>query len=385
MKAPWFKFRRQAETAVQPAQMRSTAPSHPFGALSDYVPLGRAEISLFRAIREAIPLVDAALLKIIRLTGGVSAVCADKGEEAALNAFLQHVPTGRGQWGVQSFLDAYLDSLLTCGQAVGEMVAGVRSGQLEALLCGDVSSIELHEGDSPLSLHIAQRDADGQLRVLPRQELLLFTPYNPQPDHPYGVSILQGMPFLADILLKIYQSIGLNWERVGNARFAVVCKPGSAADGMLAADRAAQIAGAWTDAMQPSSPGRVRDFVAVGDVDIRVIGADNQMLDSQVPVRQMLEQLIARTGIPPFMLGLNWSSTERMSSQQADLMTSELTALRRTVTPVLTRVCHLWQALEGRPQTARIEWEIINLQDEVEEARAALYHAQAEKLKGAEL
>jgi hypothetical protein len=80
-----------------------------------------------------------------------------------------------------------------------------------------------------------------------------------------------------------------------------------------------------------------RDFVAVGDVDIRVIGADNQILDSEVPVRQILEQLIARTGIPPFMLGLNWSTTERMSSQQADMMTSELTAIRRTLTPVRRR------------------------------------------------
>lgn len=49
--------------------------------------------------------------------------------------------------------------------------------------------------------------------------------------------------------------------------------------------------------------------------------------DSQVPVRQILEQLVARTGIPPFLLGLSWSSTERMSAQQADLMTSEITAL----------------------------------------------------------
>ena len=30
-------------------------------------------------------------------------------------------------------------------------------------------------------------------------------------------------------------------------------------------------------------------FVAVGDVDVKVIGADNQMIDTQVPVRQMLE------------------------------------------------------------------------------------------------
>ena len=89
--------------------------------------------------------------------------------------------------------------------------------------------------------------------------------------------------------------------------------------------------------MQAGRQGAVRDFVAVGDVDIKVIGADSQVLDSEVPVRQILEQLIARTGIPPFLLGLSWSSTERMSAQQADLLTSEITAIRRSLEPAVRR------------------------------------------------
>ena len=39
--------------------------------------------------------------------------------------------------------------------------------------------------------------------------------------------------------------------------------------------------------------GDISDFVAVGNVKIQTIGADNQILDSEVPVRQMLEQIIA--------------------------------------------------------------------------------------------
>ncbi len=86
----------------------------------------------------------------------------------------------------------------------------------------------------------------------------------------------------------------------------------------------------------------MRDFVAAGNVDIKVIGADNQVLDSEVPVRQILEQLIARTGIPPFMLGLNWSSTERMSSQQADMLTTEMDAIRHADAGGGKKVCRMW-------------------------------------------
>lgn len=72
--------------------------------------------------------------------------------------------------------------------------------------------------------------------------------------------------------------------------------------------------------MRDSQSGVVRDFVAVGDVSVKVIGADGPVLDAAVPVRQLLEQLVAKTGLPPFLLGLSWSSTERMSAQQADLL-----------------------------------------------------------------
>jgi hypothetical protein len=188
------------------------------------------------------------------------------------------------------------------------------------------------------------------------------------------------MPFLAGILLKIFQATGQNWERAGNLRFAVVCKP-EEGEGAFAQERCRQIAGEWSSAMQAGRAGTVRDFVAVGDVDIKVIGADSPVLDSQVPVRQILEQLVARTGIPPFMLGLNWSSTERMSAQQADLLTSEITAIRRSVEPALCRFAELWLRLHGYDDRVELAWEDINLQDIVEEAKAELYRAQARQLQ----
>ena len=132
--------------------------------------------------------------------------------------------------------------------------------------------------------------------------------------------------------------------------------------------------------MQSGKNGSVRDFVAVGDVEIKVIGADSQVLDSEVPVRQILEQLISRTGIPPFMLGLNWSSTERMSAQQADLMISELSAIRRCINPVIEKLCDLWLRMHGYDCKFEVHWDEINLQDEVEESKAKLYAAQAEQV-----
>ena len=133
--------------------------------------------------------------------------------------------------------------------------------------------------------------------------------------------------------------------------------------------------------MEDAKSGTVRDFVAVGDVEIKVIGSEAQILDSQVPVRQILEQLVAKTGLPPFLLGLNWSTTERMSTQQADILTSELWALRRTVEPALRKICKTYLALEGLDDRVEILWNDISLQDITEEAKAELYKAQAAKYR----
>ena len=372
----WKQKRREPPAAV--VQVRR-GEGQPFGVLDRYVPLRGGEIALYRAIREGVPILDAAIWKLVRLCGGVGVRCADPKARQGLEAFFRTVDTGWGQRGIQSFLDRYLDDLFTCGHGLGEIVLTPDGTEIAALLCADPEQVEVKIGDSPLDFTLC-RAGLGEERALPYQELLLFTPFQPTGDAPCGVSLLRSMPFLAGILLKIFQATGQNWERAGNLRFAVVCKPGEGEEA-FAQERCGLLAREWSAAMQAGREGSVRDFVAVGDVDIKVIGADGPILDSQAPVRQILEQLVARTGIPPFMLGLSWSSTERMSAQQADMLTTEITAIRRAVEPALCRTAELWLRLHGFDGRAEIVWEDINLQDMVEEARAELYWAQAEKLR----
>ena len=123
------------------------------------------------------------------------------------------------------------------------------------------------------------------------------------------------------------------------------------------------------------------DFVAVGDIDIKVIGAENQLFDTNVPVRQLLEQIMAKLSIPPFLLGLNWSSTERMSAQQADILTSELEYYRRLLTPVICDIGNAFLCSAGIDAQCSVEWENINLQDESALADARLKNAQAMEIE----
>ena len=373
-----MKKNRKDKGPVAVCQLRN-GNRHPFGALQNFVPLGTGEEEIYRQMREAIPVLDAAVGKLVRLSGGFVVECRSKVAQQRLEQFLKTMPCGYGQVGIDSFLSCYVDSLLTYGRAVGEIVVG--GDRVRGLCWGDVTALQVCQGESPMEVVLWGPDSQGLMRPLPYQHLLVFTALKPEPKHPYGVSIFRGMPFLAEILMKIYAAVGSNWERAGNVRYSVICKNGDTLDPAVAQERSNQVAREWAKAMEDSKNGTVRDFVAMGDVQISVIGGDAPILDSQVPVRQMLEQMVAKTGLPPFLLGLNWSTTERMSTQQADILTSEIWALRRCVEPALEKICRTFLAYEGLDDQVTILWNDISLQDITQEARAELYKAQAEKAR----
>lgn len=368
------KTQTEKPQKITAAVQTARGGGHPFGVIDRHRPLTRPEFAVYDAIREAVPIVDAAIGKIIRLIGGFTVKCGDKEAENELSEFLKTVPTGICTCGIQSFLGSMLDSMLMYGTAVGEMVISDKTGRLQGLYNAPLDGLEIKRGDSPFCYSVAVRDG-GKSVTLRHPERVILCAAGATSTHPEDRSLLDGLPFVTSVLLKIYDSIGNNFERVGNLRYAVTYKPGDGLESAYGSDRAAEIAREWSSAM--SGKDGVRDFVAVGDVDIKVIGADNQVLDSEIPVRQMLEQIIAKTGIPPFMLGLSWSSTERMSSEQSDMLTSELEYYRRLLDPVVERICKAWLRGEGYTCEPSVVWDDITLKDEVELAKARLYRAQA--------
>lgn len=98
---------------------------------------------------------------------------------------------GHAQVGFNAFLDKYLDSLLTNGRAVGEIVPDAEGREIAAVLCHRVEQLALREGETALDVRFCGYDAAGRLRELPRQELVLFTPLLPESENPYGVSLLR--------------------------------------------------------------------------------------------------------------------------------------------------------------------------------------------------
>lgn len=333
------------------------------------------EKELFDKLRYTVPIIDAAIMKIIRLTGGFRLISSDERCQDGLDIFCSAVPVGLKGKSLNCFADTFLDSLITYGSAVGEIVTDSEQHEIAGLWNGDTSSVIISSGSNPFDRRYSVRCADGTLKRISHPERILYASLTG------GHSVLRGLPALSGILMRIYQCIGQNFDRAGNVRYAVTYKPADSGDFAYSKERAMQIAKEWSDGMNSAKYGQVKDFIAVGDVDIKVIGAENQLFDTNVPVRQLMEQIVSKLSIPPFLLGLSWSSTERMSSQQADILTSELEYYRRLISPVLCEIGNAYLCSVGSPAVCTIEWDNINLQDETELAEARLKNAQAAEIE----
>ena len=67
---------------------------------------------------------------------------------------------------------------------MGEIVPDAEGREIAAVLCADVSQVEVREGDNPLEFCLCGVDGGGRSVPLEYQDLLLFTPLNPEAGHP---------------------------------------------------------------------------------------------------------------------------------------------------------------------------------------------------------
>lgn len=373
MKLGFKKRAKQSESVVQTVPRTKESNALMF---SPFERQTRAERELYSSLREAVPIIDAAIGKIVRLLGNFKVTVHDNSAQSIVDDFIKNVTISGSSRGLYGFICTYIDELLTYGEAVGEMVLSNDGEQISALYNASLDDVQIVPCKSPLKLLVCKSDC-GDITPVKNQELVFTTLLNPKAGTACGTSVLKSLPFVSSILLRIFGSIKTNWERVGDVRFAVTYKPeqnGAA----LTQEGAKLIADEWKKAMRSDS---VCDFVSVGDISVKVIGAENQMPDCDIPIKHIMEQILAKLGIPPFMLGISWSSTERMSEQQADILTSELEYYRKVLNPVISKIIGTQLRLCGFNCGFDIEWNNINLQDSVELSQARFNNARAMQIE----
>jgi len=369
----------------------------------------------YEALREALGILDGAINRMVTMDG----VMAVEGGNDKLTQLIERelfgaMPVGDLQSGLQAFYAAQGNELYEQGFTVGEMVFDRRGRELIGLRVADSKGVLFHRDTDtgqlqtwylpPMPSVTGRRDGTDAVETVLRNNgrqlnasvlqgkgytqidpaRLVYGAFNPENDQPYGVSLMRSIEFVGQILLKMHNATGQAWDRFGDPVFHVNYKTKNRAlkDGALDTRRK-QLADNLQAALIAKRNGNSADFTtAVGaddDISVTVIGADGQALEIEMPARQMQEQVLAKIGLPAWMMGIGGGTAERMADNQAEVVLQESKTRFEARSPGLNRLTETW--LRGRGLTWRPgDWKLVqnlpNLRDELKRAQAAFLNAQ---------
>jgi hypothetical protein len=194
-------------------------------------------------------------------------------------------------------------------------------------------------------------------------------------------------------------SIGNVWERFGDPIYHVNYKTTRRdVGGDTIESRRKKIEADFTAAIASKRHGKSADFVTAvntdASIEVKVIGADNQVLQMDVPARHLLEQIVSKTNLPAWMLGIYWSTTERMAPLEVEAALQDAKIRQLAMTPEFIRLFSMFLKVRGRtwktvttdpekPGDWGFVFETPNLRDLVAQAQARFLNAQADMMGSA--
>lgn len=372
----------------------------------------RTSPTLLESLREAVPVLDGGINRLVTLDGIVDVEGANAKLVDEIRDWMESVPVNDVECGFQAFYASMGDEHYEQGVGVGEFVYAANGRDVVGLRVADSKGIKFVRDADRLRIFYrapglradTRTDGLGSVEALLRGGVtssvtagllqlgyveldpaqLVLAVHQPEADNPYGTSILRSVPFVAQILLKMQNATGRAWERFGDPPFHIGYKTKNRKiDSAEALRRATTIASNLATAMMGKARGNSVDLAtgagADDEVSIDVIGANGIALSIQEPGRHMLEQVVAAFGLPAWMLGITWSQASGIGEQQSVVTLQEAKTRFARREPGLRRPIEAMLRARGRTWK-RGDWKLVqhlpNLQDEQRRAQAEFLRAQ---------
>jgi len=414
----WFPARKSNDIGSS-ALVRANMAMGPWQqALGMFIP---REVNpwFLEALRSSLGVLDGAINRLVTVDGIIDVEGGnDKLVQLIQRELIASIPVGDFGAGLQAFFAATGGEQYEQGFSVGEMVFDRRGREMIGLRVADSKGVLFHRDlDTgqmqtwylpPMPNALGRRDGTDSvqnvLRNSPRQlnvsliqghgyeqlapERIVYSAFNPENDMPYGVSVMRGIEFVSQILLRMHNAQSQVWDRFGDPVFHINYKTKNRAlkDGALESRRA-KLAADLAAALNAKRSGNSADFTtAVGaddDITVTIVGGDGKVLSIEMPARHMLEQILGKVGLPAWMLGIQLGTAERMADNQAEVVLQESRTRFAARLPALDRLTATW--LRGRGLTWKSgDWKLVqrlpNLRDELKRAQAEFLNAQTQMM-----
>lgn len=347
------------------------------------------QVALFRSLRRAIPTCDLAVRRKKALLGTFRVECPNPRVQRVLDEFLEAVPvitgpTGTLVAGYRAYLDMLVDAAYEVGWGAGELVPSRDLRGISRMLVAAPESLRFRP--VPNGGWEAGTETSGSFRPLPHPERVGHLAFSRVEGRPYGQSLFHSVTGFSRIFEQIWASVYQNWWRFGNLRFVVTVEGGPDATEADVRKMVGDAMGNFDQVMQAGRRGQVRDFFSGfhrgAKLNISVLGADATTLDFSEPYEAMLDQIAAACGLPDWMLGLHRGTTERKSTNELDMVISDVWHDRESVESLvradLSQVLTFAGLADGE---FAIVWEPVALLDQYRDAQTALIGAQARRVR----
>ena len=391
---------------------RETQPLGPWsGVFGQWQPRARSPW-LLEALREAIPLLDGGIGRMVTLDGIIEVEGDNDALVQEIEDWMRNVPVNDLECGYQAFYSSHSAEHYEQGVGVGEFIYDRKGRDVVGLRVADSKGVQFVRDTDRMRVFYRAPGSDrdwrpdglgtvedilrgnvradvinglhgvGYVELDPRQ--CVFALHKPEADNPYGTSILRSMPFVAQILLKMENASGRAWERFGDPSFHVhYGTKNRKVSTDEALKRANTIAASLAKALSGKQRGNSADLATAAaaddDVKVEVIGAEGLVLEIEQPARHMLEQIVAGFGLAPWMLGITWSQAAGVGEQQSVVVLQESQTRFAVRKPALRRPIEAMLRARGRTWSAQ-DWDIVqrlpNLMDEQKRAQARFLNAQ---------
>ena len=282
---------------------------------------------VFKILRQSIPILNAAVDQLVRMTGNVEVHWESERVQTAWDEWTKTVHVAPITTGLNEWLNGYLNRYLTYGTGASEIVVDSTGKDIYGFSYISADTLRLRSNpENPLDVIVAQQQSGSYQPVVLDRDMIALSSHKPRDESPYGQSMFADIPFVGELLLEMVHAEKMNWIRRGSPSHAIILGIPQGLDPSIDVQGTvtqilSTIESDWTESMKSrQTKGTIKDFFAAGDVKIVTIGADAKPLEFNIPWRGMLEQVVAVTHLPPWLLGLHWSSTERLSEEQAQAL-----------------------------------------------------------------
>ena len=431
MKIFGLEIRRSSKAPADIATRPQYLPSSPQGILTSYFQdyyLRKVSGDFYEALREGIPVIDSAIRRLISLNGTIKVIGDNAAIVKELEDFCLNVPVNGHQKGIHAFLENFSNEAFEQGFSLPEFIATPKLDDIAELRVPDSKQIIFRRnangttepwyrylsGTTPAAVNRYASPATLVERILSAtynqslyinsgwEEKLnpankLYFSINNENTDPYGVSLMRSMEFCSKLLMTMQNSIGNVWERFGDPSYHVKYKTNKKDLGQDTLEaRRQKIQTDFDSAIRAKRLGKSADFVSAisqdAEMEIKIIGHEGQVLEMEIPARHVLEQIVSKTGLPAWMLGIYWSTTERMATLEVEAALQDAKIRQFTMLPELIRLFSVFLRLRGKtwktvttdpekPGDWGIMFEIPNIRDQVSMAQAEFLRAQARQME----